>query len=213
MDYERQSFNGIEVLYTPEIDGGGSGYGQDYIPFIQSHYPRQNRVFEWCAGPGFIGFSILAHDLCDTLCLADVNPAAVEAARQTIAANGLEDRVTVYQSDGLADIPATERWDLVVANPPHSGTDEKIERINRTTLVYQDVDWKLHRDFYGNVGRFLAPGGELLIQENSMFSSVEVFRPMIEGSGFEIVESPECETTYKKCYYYIRSRVRGPARS
>ena len=33
--------------------------------------------------------------------------------------NGLQDRVRVYLSDGLNGIPSSEKWDLVVSNPPH----------------------------------------------------------------------------------------------
>jgi hypothetical protein len=45
------------------LDGGGSSFGQGYIPFLKSRgMPKQQRVFEWCSGPAFIGFSILAHD-------------------------------------------------------------------------------------------------------------------------------------------------------
>ncbi|MGZ9104358.1 MAG: hypothetical protein ACXW3M_00750, partial [Rhodoplanes sp.] len=57
--------------------------------------------------PGFIGFSLLAHDLCETLCVADINPEAVAACRRTVEANRLSDRVSVYQSDNLKDIPAS----------------------------------------------------------------------------------------------------------
>ncbi len=70
--YEIAEFGDIRVFFAPELDGGGSGYGQDYISFLQQNLGPQNCVFEWCAGPGFIGFSILAHGLCDSLCLADV---------------------------------------------------------------------------------------------------------------------------------------------
>ena len=57
-------------------------------------YQVQPRAFEWCAGPRFIGFSLLGHGLCDTLCLADINPEAVSACERTIADNALTDRVS-----------------------------------------------------------------------------------------------------------------------
>ena len=66
------------------------------------------RCFEFCAGPGFIGFMLLAAGICDTLVLGDVNPRAVAAARATLAESSnahLRRRVTVYHSDVLADIP------------------------------------------------------------------------------------------------------------
>jgi isocitrate dehydrogenase len=130
--------------------------------------PKQRRVFEWCAGPGFIGFSLLAHDLCETLCLADVNPEAVAACRRTLEANRLSDRVSVYQSDNLKDIPASERWDLVVSNPPHFAGDYILgERTDeyRGDRRAHDPDWRIHREFFATVAPFLSTGGVIILQE------------------------------------------------
>ncbi len=104
--WDQERYADVSVHYKSHLDGGGSSFGQEYIPFLKDRgMPRQARVFEWCAGPGFIGFSLLGFGLAETLCLADVNPQAVAACRRTIAANGLADRVSVYLSDNLRDIP------------------------------------------------------------------------------------------------------------
>jgi hypothetical protein len=203
--YARVAFAGIEVYYTSALDGGGAGSGQDFLHYVGRWLGPRRRIFEWCAGPGFIGFSLLAHGLCDSLCLADVDAAAVAACRLTIVRNGLERRVSVYHSDCFARIPQHERWDLVVGNPPHSGSAAPIARIQRPLHVYQDVGWELHRRFYRRVADFLAPGGEVLVQENALFSTVDTFRPMIEAGGLRIVDAPVCATTHRRCYYYIRS--------
>jgi 16S rRNA G1207 methylase RsmC len=118
--WRQVSYDGLSVYYHSGLDGGGGTFGQEYRDLSQwAGQPPRRRVFEWCAGPGFIGFSLLAYGLCDSLGLADVNEAAVDACRITAAENGLEDRVWVYHSDNLASVPGTERWDLVVGNPPH----------------------------------------------------------------------------------------------
>jgi hypothetical protein len=46
----------IEVFYKIELDGGGTTFGQDYLPVIKDCYPDRvfNRAYEWCSGPGFI---------------------------------------------------------------------------------------------------------------------------------------------------------------
>src|SRR5262245_60360452 len=93
--YKQATLAGTRVSYKNHLDGGGRGFGQDFIPLLQSlGLPRQPRAFEWCAGPRFIGFSLLGHGLCDTLCLADINPEAVSACERTIADNALTDRVS-----------------------------------------------------------------------------------------------------------------------
>jgi tRNA1(Val) A37 N6-methylase TrmN6 len=193
------TYGGIRVHHKRYLDGGGSAFGQDYIPFLRDRgMPRQARVFEWCAGPAFIGFSLLGFGLCDTLCLADINPDAVRACRRTIAENGLKERVTVYLSDNLDNIPASERWDLVVGNPPHFDWEQTGE------ARFGDSGWNIHRRFFQSVGQFLKPGGLVLIQENNHGSTVETFRQMIQETGFSIVFTHNCEphvTPYTRIYY------------
>jgi hypothetical protein len=177
-----ESYPGLRVHYKKKLAGGGQTFGQDYLRFFRDcRLPTQGRVFEWCAGPAFIGFSLLAHGLCETLCLADVNPRAVHACRRTIRKNRLKSRVTAYQSDNLDAIPADERWNLVVSNPPHFADHY------RGSLRAHDPDWAIHRGFYAGVGRFLAPEGLILIQENGDGSGPETFREMIEAGGLRIV--------------------------
>jgi tRNA1(Val) A37 N6-methylase TrmN6 len=192
-------YGDVRVSYKSHLDGGGSSFGQDFIPFFRDRkLPRQGRVFEWCAGPGFIGFSMLGYGLCDTLCVADVNPEAVEACRRTVQRNGLAARVSVYRSDNLRDIPAYEQWDLIVSNPPH------FLDIPKNELRFDDSDWHIHRDFFATVGHFLKPGGVIVLQDNNFGSTAETFRKMIEAAGLSIVFVDNCEpetTPYSRLYY------------
>jgi hypothetical protein len=94
--YRRVRYRDIEVVYLPELEGGGIGFGQTFVPIVRELFGKVGRVHEFCAGPGFIGFSLLAHGLCDSLCLSDINPVAVAAARETVRRNRLEDKVSVY---------------------------------------------------------------------------------------------------------------------
>jgi methylase of polypeptide subunit release factors len=131
-----------------------------------------------CAGPGFIGLSMMANGLCETLCLADINPEAVEACRRTIEQNGLQQRVSVYQSDNLKAIPATEQWDLVVSNPPHFDNS-----YFEAELRAHDPGWRLHRGFFKEVGNFLKPEGVIVLQENNHGSTAGTFQDMIDEAG------------------------------
>ena len=183
--YYKVKYNEITVNYLPELDGGGMTFGQQYLGVIREKVGRVGHVFEYCAGPGFIGFSLLAHGLCDRLTLADVNPAAVAAVQTTIRENHLEDRVSVYQSDCLNDIPASERWDLVVSNPPHwAGTEESY----REAIRLVDPGWVIHKHFYRDVQKFMNPNASIIFQESSHATKREDFEPMIKESGLDLIE-------------------------
>ena len=117
------TYGDIRVNYRDHLDGGGRTFGIDYLPlFHDLGMPWQARVFEWCAGPDFIGFALLGYGFCDTLCLADINPEAVEACRRTVAQNRLAERVAVYHSDNLDGIPASEQWASTFPRPNCAST-------------------------------------------------------------------------------------------
>lgn len=112
-------YNGLVVFHRADLYGGGLRHGQNVLRVLLEFGLRPcERLFEFCAGPGYIGYFLLAHGVCQGLTLADVNPSAVEVAKQTAKFNRIEHLVNTYQSDVLDQIPKEEKWDLVVANPP-----------------------------------------------------------------------------------------------
>ena len=82
----------------------------------------------------------------------DQSSAAVASARETAAANGVADRVTIVRDDALAQQPDASA-PFIVLNPPfHMGS-----------TVHTGIALKLFAD----AGRVLAPGGELWTVWNS----------------------------------------------
>lgn len=197
---KRITLGGITIEYKAELDGGGIEFGQDFIPFLRSRgMPKQQRAFEWCSGPAFIGFSLLGNGLCETLCLADINPAAVASCRNTVRQNRLEDRVSVYHSNNLQSVPESERWGLVVSNPPHF-----VDQYEGDIRAH-DPGWNIHREFFSTIPKHLEDNGVIVLQENSRGSTVETFREMIERAGLEIAftHGDSIELTAKSEFFFI----------
>jgi tRNA1(Val) A37 N6-methylase TrmN6 len=184
MQYLYEKYGNIEVASLPELEGGGTSYGQKFIPLVRKLYGKVERVYEFCSGPGYIGFSLLANGLCSSLCLSDINPAAVEAVRDTIRRNMLEDTVSVYLSDGLREIPENERWDLVISNPPHFNPPSR-----HRALLANDIDWAIHEHFFLNVHKYLKPHGSILLIENYLGSEETYFLKYMEDGGLEFLGS------------------------
>ena len=200
-------YPGISVLFTNDLDGGGRRLMKDYLDFVKERYGHVEDLFEWCTGPGFLGYAMLAHGFTDRLCLADINPKAVYFAQKTRAANCLEDKVDIYLSDNLDQIPESQQWDLVISNPPHyGGKSDFFTEIDRRSL---DRDWQIHRRFFEQVGAHLKPGGELCILEwqdqNVPDSSTpELFQPMLEENGFVMIDAVTCKEVAD--HYYLIAR-------
>jgi hypothetical protein len=194
---------GYVIFDRPDLDGGGPGFGQDYVRVLEEiGLSECGRLFEFCAGPGYIGYSLLARGFCKSLALADVNPVAVEAARRTAHFNGIDSKVTIYLSDGFEGISNSEKWDLVVGNPPHF-----LHWAGESKLRCEDPGWELHKRFYSQVKRFLNPGAHVLLQENALGSSAESFATMIrEGGGQHIDTLAGPDIGLGGQMYYILSR-------
>jgi methylase of polypeptide subunit release factors len=188
------TYSGLDVFYEQHLIGGGQNWGHEvYAKLLDSDLaPVPKKVFEWCSGPAFIGFSLLARGLCQSLCLADINPEAVAVCRETVKRNGLEDRVSVYLSDNMQQIPESEQFDLVVGNPPHF--DAPLDSDVRT----MDPGWEVHKRFYCEVGDHLTEDGFIIIIENNgtgrfakrrflQASTTEILNPFIEDGGLKLV--------------------------
>ncbi|WP_158895671.1 methyltransferase [Amycolatopsis anabasis] len=201
--------DGILVHHAEHLDGGGNNFGKAYIPFIQRHFASPQSILEWCCGPGYIGFSLLARGLCHTLSLADINEEATAACRKTVQHNHLTEHVSVFRSDCFDDIPTGLRWDLIVGNPPHVNTKTPGEtdfQRRKPRVIYLDQDWDIHRRFYKQAPHHLKPGGNVILQEKYKFSRPETFQPMITDSGLSIVDAIPCEPPYEE-YYFLWSRL------
>jgi predicted RNA methylase len=191
----------IDVYYKEYIEVGGATFGQNFIPFLRDRgMPRQQRAFEWCCGAGFIAFSMYAQGLCETIGMSDISTQAIRACRHTIEKNRLAGRAIAYVSDNLKDIPASEKWDLVLCNPPHHADEYFGDRRG------YDGEWQLRRDFYATVGPFLKSGGVIVVCENNRASTVDDdFRAMIEDGGLTIVATHNNvpERTKEDRFYFM----------
>jgi len=192
----------INVFYIEGQDGGGTTFGQDYISVITKKYPGRvfRKVYEWCAGPGFIAYSLLDHGICKSICLTDVHDPALLCADETrmYEHNQAKDKVSIYLLKDLALIPDYEIFDLVVANPPHAPVYEVESRwTDNRNRITSDLNWEAHQNFFNNIKKHLAPDGVILLQENHAGSQLEDFLPFIENSGLEVTDHFLSENWYE----------------
>jgi hypothetical protein len=89
---------GIRVYYEPELNGGGTSFGQMFVPILR-RLGLGGSCYEPFSGPAFIGFSLLGAGICDELVVSDVNPKAIDYVKLTVKLNDLGDRVRYCTSD------------------------------------------------------------------------------------------------------------------
>lgn len=202
--YTTEGKNKFSVFWEQNLNGGGIGFGSEYPKIIQDLYPQ--RIFksclEWCSGPGFIGYNLLDHGICEKLSLTDIYQPALDMAYKTAQSNNLLDKVNFYCTGFIDQLPNDCLFDLVVANPPHYDRPY----INDNSRIADDSGWKIHKQFYNNIGRYLTDDAIILMQENEDGSKAEMFLDMINESDLHmkrVVKSPGHYISNPTLIYYI----------
>ncbi len=208
MNYSYITYGEIEVAWTPELDGGGKDTTDEFVDVIAKSVGKVDRLCEFCAGPSFIGFQLLARGLCNHLVLVDINPKAVEAMEETIRHNNLQGKVTIYLSDCLDNVPETEKWDVVVSNPPHFRASSQEEY--NSDIIRMDHDWIIHQKFFRDVRKFLKPHGSVFMQECYMGCEETDIVDFIKAGGMKYIDSfmyRKPLNQWRDVYYFIWAKI------
>jgi predicted RNA methylase len=161
-----------------QLDGGGSFLKGPFVDAVRRLDRRFESAFEWCAGMGEIGLAILQADLADEICLADINPKAIEQSKEITQAMGLTNRVRHCVSDNFAAVPDALTFDLVVANPPNYfnvQASHPMGALLQDDLRPNDRGWKIHEQFYKSIGARLRDDAIMLIEEVEPYKTEVVF--------------------------------------
>lgn len=150
-------------------------------------------VLELCAGAGQIGLlSVLGSDR--PLVCVDANPAACEWARHNAEEAGLAHRVEVREGPMDEVLRDSERFAVVVADPPWVRRDEVGGYPEDPVVAIDggedgmDVAWTC----VDVARRHLVPTGILLLQLGTV-EQVDVLRERLRDDVFEITEVRWCD--------------------
>ena len=175
------SYGGIAVFDRPELHKGGMSFGQDFPRVLNElGVGRCRALFEYCAGPGYIGYSLLAAGWCETLALADVSRDAVAAA----SAHGRVQpaRRSAWRSTSPTRSTRSPRKSAGISWSRTRRTSSRT-RAGAEDIQVFDKDWKVHARFYESVKRHMEPGGLVVMVENAAGSDPRLFEQMIRAGG------------------------------
>jgi len=192
----------ITIEHPKELDGGGTWMSVDFLDTLEKTYPNRkfNKALEWCSGPGFIGFELLARQKCNEIDFMDLHIPALDNIKETIHKNNLSYNINCILADRIEQLPH-KKYDLIVGNPPHyteklfpEQNSEESEDSCRRTL---DLDLEIHRNFFQEISNYLTDDGVILISETyyKRMQNKELFEvgihyhrlaPIIVQNGFHI---------------------------
>jgi len=202
--------NGLDVYYTNETNGGGDHFAIEYIDVVKEWHGTINRAFEWCSGPGFIGYGLLATNVCKNICFNDMYSPAIDMLEKTKLNSKYTKNISIHKGNTLDNLSRDNQFDLVVGNPPHwkdsisasKSLGFNIKEHKHVEEILVDQNWESHKSFYKNMKTLLHPEGNIVLQENYQGSNPEDFKEIILDAGLKI-SSYANSVMYNDIYYLI----------
>jgi release factor glutamine methyltransferase len=133
------------------------------------------RVLDMGTGSGVN--AILAASTGAYVSAVDINPHAVDVARQNAERSGLADRIEVHTSDLFDDVEG--QFDVIVYNPPFRW----FTRYNVFDAIKSDENYRAVRSFFRNARRYLTRSGRMLIFLGNA-GDAECLRQLAEEGSF-----------------------------
>lgn len=159
--------NGIVLNFPAHLDGGGDDMVEDMMSFIKtSGKSSYNKALDWCAGHGPFGFALLDRKKVEFVTFQDIYDVAIDACISNAIENNLPGKISGYACDSISEIPKHEQFDLVVANPPHCGSSDGLEKnssYENTKRILVDEDYNAHKDFFSNIKKYLTHDADVYI--------------------------------------------------
>ena len=190
--------NNIHITWNHGDDGGGSTHYVEFLNAIGAEKKYKNGL-EWCAGLSAVAFSLLDAKTCENFVLMDIYEPALIKAQENAKINNIIDRVSIRICDKIDSLPVTDKFDLVVSNPPHVETDSWIdnsmpkltkEEKDRNIRITVDKDWNLHKEFFKNITKYLNPNADLYISETNSHGFIIDWAKEVGLNLIEVFSAP-----------------------
>ena len=202
------------IEFTPDLNGCGPILAPIFKKALSGK--KFNTAFEWCAGPAWIGMWLLENNICESLVTGDINEKTIDFVNKSSKKHNYN--VRTYHSDNLKSIPKQEKFDLVVSNPPNYCNIQRSHTYGymRDDLRPSDIDWKIHKDFYKNIGEYLNDDAVMFISEVEPYCRevyildelydkrpeipMKEFKVMIESNNLKIINKIPYNFDGLDCY-------------
>ncbi len=162
---------------------------QQFQPWLEQ---SPKTVLDMCTGSGCIGIACAVAFPEAFVDLVDISAGALEVAEQNVVAYGLEQAVSLIESDGLQNVD--NAYDLIVCNPPYVDAEDMAalpqEYCNEPELALASGPDGLDftRQFLQNVNHRLKPGGVIVLEVGNSWEALEEAFPTVP---FTWVDLPE----------------------
>ena len=159
----------------------------DYQPWYAG--PEPSRILDLCCGGGCIGLAAAYYSNA-RVDLVDVDSQALSLAAENRTRLGLEQRVSIQQSD-LFQAVAGNRYDLILSNPPYvdagdlASMPEEYQHEPEIALGSGSDGLFLTRRILADAANYLTDTGLLVVEVGNSWESLEQAYPRVSFTWLE----------------------------
>jgi ribosomal protein L3 glutamine methyltransferase len=158
--------------------------------------PGPFRILDLCCGGGCIGLAAAHYFPNARIDLLDIDSGALDLARENAMLLGLEDRVTVIQSN-LFESLADDSYDLILSNPPYVNEADlatmpaEFHHEPKGALGSGQDGLDLTRRLLSSAGSFLRDSGLLIVEVGHSWATLEEVYPRVPFTWIEFEHGGE----------------------
>lgn len=188
----RAWFAGLEFLSDTRAIIPRSPIAELLLNQFQPWYngPEPKRLLDLCCGGGCIGLAVAHYYPNVQVDLLDIDPAALDLARENAEFLGVQDRVNIVKSDifsALGDV----RYDLILSNPPYVDDEdmadlpEEFHHEPELALGSGPDGLDLTRKILRHARDYLEDSGLLVVEVGNSWSALEQAYPRLPLTWLE----------------------------
>ena len=193
---QRAWFAGLEFRCDPRAIIPRSPIAELILRGFQPWYsgPAPRRVLDLCCGGGCIGLAVAHYYPEVEVDLLDVDPDALDLARENVKHLGLQGRVNVLQSnlfEALGKDGGDVRYDLILSNPPYVDASDlaampaEFHHEPELALGSGEDGLSLTRAILSGASEFLLASGLLIVEVGSSATALEQAYPRMPFTWLE----------------------------
>lgn len=135
-----------------------------------------NRILDYCPGFGSIGFDMLGLGVTNNIVFVDIDENPVLNCLETAKQNSVLFYTTGYSIDSIADLPETEKYDIIVATM--GGFENKQQK---------------YIDFFSNIHQYMTLYADIYLVEKEDNPRLKTTNPLLLLKDIYYVKSFQLE--------------------
>lgn len=165
-----------------------------FEPWFDAYQPPA-KILDLCTGSGCIGIACAYAFPTAEVVLSDISQDALEIAKENISRHHLDLRVTALASDLFSNLEATDKFDLIVSNPPYvdaqdlAAMPEEYHQEPELALAAGEDGLDLAKIILAQARQHLNDGGLLVVEVGNSETHLEALFPQVPFLWVEF-ESP-----------------------